>query len=136
MAQDKIKFALWIPAELQEQIRERYPRDNCRSQSEFIEKAIRFYMGYLSGRDACNFLPEALVGALQGSVQQGESHICRLLFKLTVELSIMMNVLAAGMEISPEDLDKLRARCVREVKRTNGSITMKDAVRYQSGLED
>lgn len=34
---------------------------------------------------------------------------------------MMMNVLAAGMEISDEDLKTLRARSVREVKQTNGA---------------
>ena len=47
----------------------------------------------------------------------------------------MMNVLAAGMEISEEDLRQLRARCVREVKQTNGNISLKDAVKYQKGQE-
>jgi hypothetical protein len=48
---------------------------------------------------------------------------------------MMMNVLAAGMEISEEDLRQLRARCVREVKQTNGNISLKDAVKYQKGQE-
>ena len=46
---------------------------------------------------------------------------------------MVMNVLAAGMEITQEDLDRLRGRCVREVKSTNGSVTLKDAVDYQKG---
>ena len=58
---------------------------------------------------------------------------CRLLFKLAVKLDMVMNVLAAGMEIPEEDLERLRGRCVREVKSTNGSVTLKDAVDYQKG---
>lgn len=54
---------------------------------------------------------------------------------IAVETSMMMNVLAAGMEISEEDLRQLRARCVREVKQTNGNISLKDAVKYQKGQE-
>ena len=46
----------------------------------------------------------------------------------------MMNVLASGMEIDPVTLDQLRNKCVSEVRRTNGSITFKDAVNYQNGL--
>ena len=37
------------------------------------------------------------------------------------------------MEIPDEDLERLRGRCVREVKSTNGSVTLKDAVDYQKG---
>ncbi len=39
---------------------------------------------------------------------------------------MMMNVLAVGMEVPPEDLEKLRAQCVRDVKETNGSISYSD----------
>ena len=40
-----------------------------------------------------------LVAAIRATVQNSESHICRLLFKLAVEMDMMMNVLAAAMEI-------------------------------------
>ena len=84
--------------------------------------------------DSASLLAPALVDALRGTVQDSEGRICRLLFKLAVELSIMMNVLASGMEIDPVTLDQLRNKCVSEVRRTNGNITFKDAVNYQNGL--
>ena len=58
---------------------------------------------------------------------------CRLLFKLAVEQDMVMNVLAAGMEIPDEQLKALRGRCVQNVKKTSGSISLDDAVRYQRG---
>lgn len=95
----------------------------------------RIYAGYVSSGEAIDYLPPALVAALRGTVEDSEHRIARLLFKLAVETSMMMNVLAAGMEISEEDLRQLRARCVREVKQTNGNISLKDAVKYQKGQE-
>ena len=106
---------------------------NCKSRSEFLEKAALFYAGYVSGEDACEFLPSALTSALRGIVHDSENRTCRLLFKLAVEMDMMMNVLAMGMEIPDEDLERLRGRCVREVKSTNGTVTLKDAVDYQKG---
>lgn len=135
MPRKKIKFALRIAPETQALVKELCSQDNCQSQNEFIEKAIQFYAGYVSGKDAMEYLPPALVAALRGTVQDSENRIARLLFKLTVEISMMMNVLAAGMEISDEDLCQLRARCVREVKQTNGRINFKDAIDYQKGVE-
>ena len=105
----------------------------CKSRSEFLEKAALLYAGYVSGQDACEFLPAALTDALRSTVHDSENRTCRLLFKLAVELDMVMNVLAAGMEILQEDLDRLRGRCVREVKSTNGCVTLKDAVDYQRG---
>lgn len=134
MPREKIKFALRISPETQQLVKDLCPRDNCQSQNEFIDRAIRFYAGYISAKDTADFLPPALVAALRGTVQDSENRIARLLFKLTVEISMMMNVLAAGIEISEADLEQLRARCIREIKKTNGSISLKDAVDYQKGL--
>ena len=58
---------------------------------------------------------------------------CCLLFKLAVEQDMVMNVLAAGMEIPDEQLRALRGRCVQDVKKTSGSISLDDAVCYQRG---
>ena len=131
MAREKIKFALRIAPETQQLVKELCERDNCQSQNEFIEKAIRFYAGYVSGKEATAYLPPALVAAMRGTVQDSENRIAR----LAVEVNMMMNVLAAGMEISDEDLKTLRARSVREVKQTNGRISFKDAIDYQRGVE-
>ena len=126
MAREKIKFALRITPETQQLVKDLCARDNCQSQNEFIEKAIRFYAGYVSSGEAIDYLPPALVAALRGTVEDSEHRIARLLFKLAVETSMM---------ISEEDLRQLRARCVREVKQTNGNISLKDAVKYQKGQE-
>ena len=46
---------------------------------------------------------------------------------------MMMHLFATAMEIEPEILEKLRALCVREIKKTNGSISLRDVVEYQRG---
>lgn len=130
----KTRIPVWIYPSTLEVLDRAVPKDNCKSRSELIERAVLFYAGYLSGGDACDFLPPALVAALRGTLQDSEGRTARLLFKLAVEISMMMNVLAAGLEISEEDLKKLRARCVGDVKKSNGSISLTDAVRFQKGL--
>lgn len=74
-----------------------------------------------------------LLSAIRATVQASEDRICRLLFKLAVEMDMMMNVLAAAMEIPEEQLRELRGRCVQEVKKTHGMISLDDAVEYQNG---
>ena len=48
---------------------------------------------------------------------------------------MVMNLLAAAMEIPEARLRELRVRCIENVKKTNGSITMDDAVDYQNGYK-
>ena len=128
MPREKIKFALRMSPETQQLVKEMCPRDNCQTQNEFIEKAIRFYAGYVSGQDACAFLPTALTAAMRGTIHDSENRVCRLLFKLAVELDMVMNVLAAGMEIPQSDLERLRGRCVRDVKSKIGRASCRERV--------
>ena len=133
MPREKIKFALRILPETQQIVKDFYPLDNCQNQSEFIEKAIHFYVGYVASKNATEFLAPVLVSALQGAVANAENHIARLLFKLAVELNMMMNVLASELDVAPEALERLRGRCIQEVKKTGGAVTFTDAVKYQRG---
>lgn len=107
---------------------------NCRSRSEFLEYAAKFYAGYVSADDVAEFLPPIILHALRGTIQCSEERISRLLFKLAVEMDMMMNVLAVQMNVPEDDLAKLRNMCVRHVKETKGSISYKEAQRHQNGL--
>ena len=133
MPREKIMFALRIMPETQQLVKDIYPLDNCQNQSEFIEKAIHFYAGYVASKNGTEFLAPVLVSALQGTVTNAENHIARLLFKLAVETNMMMNVLASEVDVSPEVLERLRGRCIQEVKKTGGAVTFADAMKYQKG---
>lgn len=46
--ENKKKFALWVHPETLEKVEQVYREDNCQSKSEFIEKAVDFYYGFLT----------------------------------------------------------------------------------------
>lgn len=112
-------------------IKKLYKDDNCMSQNEFIEKAVLFYCGYLSTNDSGKYLPNIITSTLKGIVDESDNRISRMLFKMSVEMAIMMNVIAAGNDIDKTELNRLRGSCVEEVKRLNGSFCFDDAVRWQ-----
>ena len=87
----------------------------------------------LASEDVSEFLPPIILHALRGTIQCSENRISRLLFKLTVEISMMMHVLAMGLEVNTDQLDALRWQCVQEVKKTNGSITFKETLQQNQG---
>lgn len=133
MTEEKVKFLMRIDPDTDRKIKAALPRANCRSQNEFMESAVRFYCDYLAAEDVADFLPPIFVHAMRGTIQLSENRIARLLFKLTVEISMMMNVLALGLEIDSSQLDQLRWQCVQEVKKTNGTITFKDTLTKNHG---
>ncbi len=61
-------------------------------------------------------------------LNESESRISRMLYKLTAELAMTMNIVAATHNISQNQLRELRATCIDEVKRTNGTYSLKGAV--------
>ena len=135
MTEEKTRIHTRISPDTQHKMEAAFPNANCRSRNEFVEEAIRFYSDHIISQEVTDFLAPALVSALRATIQGSESRICRLLFKLTVEIGMMMHVLAAGLEIDTSQLDDLRWRCVQEVKKTNGSVTFKDTLTKNQGEE-
>lgn len=129
---DKEKFALWLYPETLEKVKELYKEDDCISKSEFIEKAIRFYVGFLTAEDKSNFLPNMFLSNMRGIVAESDTRISRLLFKMSVEMAMMMNLLAFEYQVDPNVLERLRGECVKEVQRLNGSFSFENAVEWQS----
>lgn len=127
----KRKFALWIRDSTIEQAKKLYQQDNCSSISEFIEKAIIFYAGYLSAQDNSAYLPSIITSTLKSIVAESDNRQNQLLFKLAVELAMTMNVLASMQQVDDVTLRRLRGACVQEVKRINGTLTFDDAVNWQ-----
>ena len=64
---------------------------------------------------------------------ESDNRQSRMLFKLSVELAMVENLIAAYYDIEPETLTRLRGQCVKEVSRLNGSFTMEDALDWQKG---
>ncbi len=132
----KSRTAVWLYPETIKRMDDMLEKDNVKNRSEFIEKALQFYMSYLNSEDSTEYLSKVIVSAMQGLLRETESRHSGNLFRLSVEMSMMMNILAAGLEISDEDLRKLRGRCVNEVKKTKGKINMEEAVKFQQGTEE
>jgi hypothetical protein len=136
MNEDKKRHTVWLTLDAWSQVETSYTKDNCTTKNEYIEKAIRFYTGYLNTQDAVSYLPRVLADVLEGKLGAMGTRIGKLLFKLVVEQDMTSNITAAVNQIPLDDLERLRARCIRDVKKTNGVINLEEAVRYQNGWDD
>lgn len=127
----KSRIPLWLYPSTIECMDELLQKDNCKSRSEFIEKAVRFYCGYISAEDGMKYLPTAITAAMSGIVSTTENRMSRLMFKLAVEMSMMMNILASTADVDENTLRKLRGKCVEDVKRSVGSVTFENVASFQ-----
>ena len=133
MNEDKKRHTVWLTSDAWSQVETSYTKDNCTTKNEYIEKAIRFYTGYLNTQNAASYLPRVLADVLEGKLGALGTRIGKLLFKLAVEQDMIANITAAVNEIPLDDVERLRARCMKEIRQTNGVIDLEDAIRYQNG---
>lgn len=108
-----------------------YKHDNCSTQTEFVEKALEFYLGYLNTKNAGAFLPEAFSSVLIGTMDHFALRIGRMLFKQAVDINLMSHIIACDTDMDQRDYELMRGRSIREVKATNGGVSFKDALDFQ-----
>lgn len=128
----KERIPVYLYPDTIRQIEKTMEMANCKSRSEFLENAAVFYAGYIATKNSESFLSPALTSTLRAALNDSEGRTARLLFKLAVEMSMMMNIIAATSEIDEDTLRRLRGKCVKDVKNTRGAITFDDAVHYQN----
>lgn len=133
LGDERVRFTLHMSKTASQCVKKWYREANCENQSEFIEKAILFYVGFLSTEGGGDYLPKVLTSTLKSMVAESDNRISRIIFKLAVELAVTMNIVAATNNISRDQIRDLRATCVSEVKRTNGSYSLLDAYEMQRG---
>lgn len=129
MTNNKEKYAFWLTPEAKKTVEADVALGNCGSQSEFVEKAVRFYDGYLKAQNASAFLPHAVADVLEGTLGVFANRMAKLLFNLAVEHNITNHLLAADVDMTREDYNKMRGNSVREINSTRGTISLKDVIR-------
>ena len=135
MKDNSERHTVWMEPSVWDMVESHYRKDNCSRKCKYIEKAIRFYSGYLDAAGADEYLPRVLSNVLESKLSALGGRIGRLLFKLAVEQDMNANILAALAEVDLDTVDYLRGQCVQQVKHTNGEISFEDALRVQKRLD-
>lgn len=128
--ESKRRFSLYTYESTLDKAADFAKKRNC-SPSEFIAEAIDFYTGFLSNQNDTVFLPNAVEDAMKRVIEPITKRQGALLFKVALELCMLMNVVAAREKIDSTTLDRVRGVCAQEVKKINGIISLEDAARWQ-----
>lgn len=128
---ETVRTGIYIEKELLSRVDAAVRKTEARSRSEFISNALEFYIAWLHSQETSKVLTPALESVIGARIADTENRIARVLFKQSVELAMLMNVVAATHSIRSEDLDSLRKMCVGEVSKINGKFHFDDAVKLQ-----
>ena len=132
VTKDKERFVIYLYPETLEKVNELYSKDDCHSRSQFIEKALRFYIGYLTADTDASYLPTAMLSNMKSIVAESENKISKTFYKVAVELAMVQNAFAySHKDITAESLSELREAVESVVKSTNGMLKLEDAVEWQ-----
>ena len=136
-AENKDRLALRMKPDTKRKIDQWYKAAGCRSKNQFVERAVNFYVDHLAVQDDSGTLPRAVLSSLDGRLGMFEDRMASLIDKHTVELDMMMGILADSCELTEEDMRRRRAESVRNVKNTNGRIPFEEKIRrLDDGVED
>ena len=132
VSKEKVKIIAHLYPDTVKMVDNMFRQADCRSRSEFIEQAVRYYAGYLMADDDTSYLPIAMLSTMKSIVAESENKISRTFFKVAVELAMVHNCFAySHQDITAESLAQLRESVEHEMKCTNGMLTLEDAVEWQ-----
>ena len=131
MNDGKIRKGFYIEEELLEQADSLLETANVKSRNEFLNQALKFYIGYLTSSKIENYMLSTISSVMHSTVKDSENRMARAMFKLAVEISKLSHVIAYSHGVNESELQKLQAKCMDEVKRINGAVDFEDAYRYQ-----
>ena len=129
---NKTKVGIHMKPELLKRVDAEYPLYDYPSRSAFVGAATEFYLGYLHSQNDTSYMNKTTLVFLENQVTKLDAKICRQLFRLCVELSMVAHVTAATVSGADEEtLKRLRQKCVKDVKNTIGNIRYDDIYAYQ-----
>ena len=127
----KVRKAFYIEEDILEQVDSLLQQADVKSRNEFLNQALKFYIGYLTSAKIENYMLSSISSVMHATVKDSENRMARAMFKLAVETSKLANVIAYSQEIDEESMGKLHVRIMEEVKRINGAVKFEDAYEYQ-----
>lgn len=128
----KVRKGFYIEEDLLEQIDGLLEQADVKSRNEFLNQALKFYIGYLTSEEIENYMLSTISSVMHSTVKDSENRMARVMYKLAVETSKLSHVIAYSHGVDEEALKKLQAKCTDEVKRINGAVTFEDAYRFQN----
>jgi len=134
MKQDKKeKVGIWMYPCMIKQIDAAYPLHEISSRSEFVCMAVEFYLGFLQTENSTEYINKTTLAFLENQLVKLEARVCRQLFRMCVEQSMIANVSASQIKgMTDELMAALRKKCVKDVKNTIGNIRYDKIYSFQN----
>lgn len=123
----KVRKGFYIEEDLLEQMDGLLEQADVKSRNEFMNHALKFYIGYLTSEKIENYMLSTISSVMHSTVKDSENRMARAMYRLAAEISKLSHVIAYSHGVNEEELKKLQVKCMDEVKRINGAVRFEDA---------
>ena len=134
MGKDKEQIAFRVTPQMKREIDLIMDSDGSRTRNEFLEHAVQFYIDHLLARSMTT-LPVSVTSAIDGRLGMLEDRLSALQFNNSVELDMLVQIIASEYNLDPGYLRKLRSDSVKNVKQTSGRVSLANAVKESDEAE-
>lgn len=90
----KVRKGFYIEEDLLEQIDGLLEQADVKSRNEFLNQALKFYIGYLTSEKIENYMLSTISSVMHSTVKDSENRMARVMYKLAVETSKLSHVIA------------------------------------------
>lgn len=108
--------------------------DGSKSFQEFCDRAVKFYIAYLDGKDHENYVTRTLDGALRGLFRQFESDLRRANSKVAIAVEELMLANVLTHEYTTEELRRVRGKAAEIIKKYDGPVSLEKNQKEMLGL--
>ncbi len=134
MGKDKEQIAFRVTPQIKREIDFIMDADGSRTRNEFLEHAVKFYIDHLLARSMTT-LPVSVTSAINGRLGMLEDRLSALQFNNSVELDMLVQIIARAYDFNDAILRKLRSDSAKNVKITGGRVSLEDAVKESDEAE-
>lgn len=105
-----------LKQETYDEIDELLEKSQSGNRNEFIEKAVKFYIGFLKTEKTESYLLSTFTAAIQGTVNGAEGRIVGMIYKLAVELAMLNRIIAYDRNFAESAIEQIRKISIDELK--------------------
>ena len=125
-SEDKQRVSLYIDKETVKTVDVFIKKQGYHSRNEFFEKAAKNLIADSALKSSDDILSDKLAKAIENVSAENAKAISNGLFRYSVQLEMMMRVIAKTNHFTDDDLEDMRREAVNSVRRTRGKIKLED----------
>lgn len=134
--QKKKQFTIRMPTDLYEQMQRCIGTDASRSQVQFINNAVRMYIGQLNAQQGEDYLSKTMLSVIHAGQNKMVRAVCSVLYALAVELNILQRILMMHFEVPEELCAELRRDARGKVKVSRDGARLEQVQQELFGGDD